>query len=79
MKTAKRCLIAAALQLSAAPAAFAAGNREDSSGIFVWLFLAFCGLIVVAQLLPAVLVMLGVAKGIGGRAEAEKEAEAGGK
>ena len=76
MKTAKRCLIAYTLMLAAAPAAFAAGTREDSSGIFVWLFLAFCGLIVVAQLLPAALVMLGLAKGIGGRAETEREAEA---
>ena len=49
-----------------APAtAFAAsGAREDSSGIFVWVFLGFCALIVVAQIVPAVLLMLGMAKGI---------------
>ena len=46
--------------------AFAAsGAREDSSGIFVWVFLGFCALIVVAQVIPAVLLMVGMAKGIG--------------
>ena len=45
--------------------AFAAsGAREDSSGIFVWVFLGFCALIVVAQIIPAVLLMFGMAKGI---------------
>ena len=49
-----------------APAtAFAAsGAREDSSGIFVWVFLGFCALIVVAQVVPAVLLMFGMAKGV---------------
>ena len=46
--------------------AFAAtGAREDTSGIFVWVFLGFCALIVVAQVIPAVLLMFGMAKGIG--------------
>ncbi len=45
--------------------AFAAtGMREDSSGIFVWVFLGFCALIVVAQVVPALLLMFGMAKGI---------------
>ena len=49
-----------------APAtAFAAsGAREDSSGIFVWIFLGFCALIVVAQVVPAIMLMFGMAKGI---------------
>jgi hypothetical protein len=46
--------------------AFAAsGGRVDDSGIFVWVFLGFCALIVVAQIVPAVLLMFGMAKGIG--------------
>ena len=45
--------------------AFAAsGAREDSSGMFVWIFLGFCALILVAQLVPAALLMFGMAKGI---------------
>jgi hypothetical protein len=49
-----------------APAtAFAAnGLSEDTSGIFVWVFLGFCALIVVAQIMPAVLLMTGMVKGI---------------
>lgn len=64
MKTAARILNAATLLLGPTATAFAAGTREDNSGIFVWVFLGFCALIVVAQLLPAVLVMLGFAKGL---------------
>ncbi|ABB33145.1 hypothetical protein GeomeDRAFT_1483 [Geobacter metallireducens RCH3] len=48
----------------AVPALAASGAREDNSGIFVWIFLGFCALIVVAQLLPALLMMLGFAKGL---------------
>ena len=45
--------------------AFAAsGAREDNSGVFVWVFLGFCALIVVAQIIPAIMLMFGMAKGI---------------
>ena len=45
-------------------AAFASGGRVDDSGIFVWVFLGFCALIVVAQVVPAILLATGMAKGI---------------
>jgi hypothetical protein len=45
-------------------AAFAAGERVDDSGIFVWVFLGFCALIVVAQVVPALLLLFGMAKGV---------------
>jgi hypothetical protein len=56
----------AALIATLAPAtAFAASNlHEDNSGIFVWLFLGFCALIVVVQVMPAVILMLGFGKGL---------------
>jgi hypothetical protein len=38
--------------------------REDNSNLFVWIFLAFCALIVVAQLVPAMMMLLGFAKGV---------------
>jgi hypothetical protein len=41
-----------------------ATGREDNSDLFVWIFLGFCALIVVAQLIPAAMVMLGLAKGV---------------
>jgi len=44
--------------------AFAAGGRVDDSVIFVWVFLGFSALIVVAQIVPAVLLMTGMVKGV---------------
>jgi hypothetical protein len=38
--------------------------REDNSDLFVWLFLAFCALIIVAQLIPAAMMLMGFAKGV---------------
>lgn len=40
-----------------------AAREADNSNLFVWIFLAFCALIIVAQLIPAVMMMLGFAKG----------------
>ena len=40
------------------------GVREDNSSIFVWIFLALCALIIVGQLIPALLVLTGFAKGL---------------
>jgi hypothetical protein len=52
--------------------AFAAsGAREDNSGFLVWGFLGMCALIVVGQLLPTVLLMLGFAKGVTKATKAE--------
>ena len=46
-------------------AAFAASTgRVDDSGIFVWIFLGFCALIVLLQALPAILLMTGIVKGM---------------
>jgi len=46
-------------------AAFAASsNLVDNSGIFVWIFLGFCALIVMAQVIPAILLMFGMIKGV---------------
>ena len=54
-----------------APAtAFASEGRTDNSGIFVWIFLGFCALIIVAQALPAILMLMGVTKGL--RASSEE-------
>lgn len=63
------------LLLGSVSSAFAAsGAREDNSGIFVWIFLGFCALIVVLQLMPAVMLMLGMAKGL--RKESPQEQKA---
>jgi len=58
-------VLATLIGILAPVTAFAAsGAREDSSGIFVWVFLGFCALIVVAQVVPALLLMFGMAKGV---------------
>ena len=61
-----RALITTIVGTLAPVTAFAAasGVREDNSGIFVWVFLGFCALIVVAQVIPAVLLMTGMVKGV---------------
>ena len=60
-----RALITTIAATLAPVTAFAAnGLSEDNSGIFVWVFLGFCALIVVAQVIPAVLLMTGMVKGI---------------
>ncbi len=47
-----------------APAFAASGARDDNSGFFVWAFLAVCALIIVAQVLPAAMTLLGFARGV---------------
>ena len=74
MKTTLRTLAAAvAATMATAAPAFAAPEYTDHSGLLVWTFLGFCALIVVAQVMPAVMMMFGMAKGL--TAE-KKEAEA---
>ncbi len=63
MKTLRIASLFAGL-MTIASSAFASGGRVDNSGFVVWAFLGFCALIIVAQLVPALLVMLGVAKGV---------------
>ena len=49
---------------NAAPVFAADAVREDNSNLFVWGFLAFCALIVIAQLIPAITMMIGVVRGV---------------
>ncbi len=57
-------LAAALVGLNAATGWAADAAREDHSELFVWIFLAFCALIVIAQLIPAFMMMTGLAKGV---------------
>jgi thiol:disulfide interchange protein len=53
----------------------AVDGLEDHSGLLCWIFLGFCALIVVAQLLPAIMMMAGMAKGVAEHsAKAEEKA-----
>ena len=67
-----RALITTIIGTIAPATAFAAnGLSEDNSGIFVWVFLGFCALIVVSQVIPAVLLMTGMVKGAVSAAKGE--------
>ena len=59
-----------------APAtAFAAANIPAvNDGIFVWIFLGFFAMVVVGQLIPAVMLIIGLVKGIAAKTAAETEA-----
>ncbi len=60
--------LATIIGLIAPATAFAStAGREDSSGLFVWIFLGFCALIITAQVVPAALMFFGLAKGIAGK------------
>ncbi len=66
MKTPRAPIAAIALWLAGAPATALAANglREDHSGFLVWAFLGLCALIVVAQLAPAAMLVVGMVKGL---------------
>lgn len=57
-------IVSAGVLAAASPSLAAGAGREDASGIFVWAFLGFCALIVAAQVVPAVLMMIGAARGV---------------
>ena len=66
--------LATLIGILAPVSAFAAsGTSEDGSGIFVWIFLGFFALIIVGQLVPAVMLMLGLVKGATSKSEAKSE------
>ncbi len=64
MNAIRNSLAALVLIAATSSPALAAGARSDHSGLVVWMFLGFCGLIVVAQLVPAILMLIGMAKGV---------------
>lgn len=59
-----------------APAtAYAAANTPaGNDGVFIWIFLGFFALVVVGQLIPAIMLIIGMAKGVTTKDEAKTEA-----
>ena len=70
MKTVLNTIMA--MVVTTVPAFAAVGSRAGHSSIFVWIFLGFCALIVVAQLVPALLLLAGMVKGVVTKGEEEK-------
>ena len=52
-------------------------SRTYSSGLLIGMFLAFCALLVVVQLLPSLMLLVGFIKGLARRTETKAEVTAG--
>jgi hypothetical protein len=70
MKTLRGLSGALALLAGLAGSALASPAPDsDHMGIGAWLFIGFCALIFVAQLVPALILLFGMVKGLFGRKE----------
>ena len=66
MKAIARIATATAALSTVATSAFAASSAASGGGLLVWLFLGFLGLIVATQLVPALMLLVGIAQGVTG-------------
>lgn len=67
MKVMLNILWVIAITLGTAVPALAQTGRVDNSGVFVYAFLGFCALIVVAQMIPVILLIVGSARAVARR------------
>jgi mannitol-specific phosphotransferase system IIBC component len=80
MKTVKTMALSGALALASSGSALAAAvdtSKTYSSGLLIGLFLAFCALLVVVQMIPSILLLVGFIKGLARRTDTRAEATAG--
>ena len=63
---------------SSIPALAVDTAKTYSSGLLITVFLAFCALLVVAQLMPSIMLLVGFIKGLTRRTESKSEAQAAG-
>ena len=65
MKKLRNLLVGMAVSMMMASPAFAVDTTKTySSGLLVGIFLAFCALIVVVQLMPTIMLLVGFVKGL---------------
>jgi hypothetical protein len=70
MNTLRTLTLTLILALASSLPAFAVDtSRTYSSGLLIGFFLAFCALLVVVQLLPSVMLLVGFIKGLARRSE----------
>ncbi len=60
--------------IAPATACAATNAAAGNDGIFVWIFLGFFAMIVVGQLIPAIMLIIGMVKGITAKTEVKIEA-----
>jgi hypothetical protein len=60
---------------SSVPAFAVDTSKTYSSGLLIGIFLAFCALIVVVQLMPSVMLLIGFVKGLARRTETKAEVQ----
>jgi hypothetical protein len=65
----KKSITTTIVTLLAASPVYAATSAASHSGILTWAFLGLCGLIVATQLVPSILLLIGIGKGL----KSEKE------
>jgi len=79
MKSMRMMLSTMALTVVSSAPAFAAAvdtSKTYSSGLLIGIFLAFCALIVVVQLMPSIMLLIGFVKGLARRTETKAQAQA---
>ncbi len=75
MKNVRILTMTMALAVASTVPAFAVDTTKTySSGLLIGLFLAFCALIVVVQLMPSLMLLIGFLKGLANRTESKAEA-----
>jgi hypothetical protein len=67
----------AMLAATSLPALAVDTSRTYSSGLLIGIFLAFCALLVVVQLVPSLMLLVGFIKGLAGRTETKAAVTAG--
>ena len=68
MNAIARIAAATVVLSTVATSAFAASSAASGGGLLIWLFLGFLGLIVATQLVPALMLMVGIVQGVTGGA-----------
>jgi hypothetical protein len=72
MNAIARIAAATAVLSTVATSAFAASSAASGGGLLVWLFLGFLGLIVATQLVPALMLLVGIVQGVTGGSTADQ-------
>jgi len=74
MNTLRTTTMSVMMALGTSVPAFAVDtSRTYSSGLLIGIFLAFCALLVVVQLMPSVMLLVGFIKGLARRSETKAE------